>query len=171
MKDAISDFHDLDKLGDPDKDVAISCSSRFVARLYDQKKSFVSPHHNINKLATSQDASLVRLPPSEAALRQYILRASFQTKAWHASCLAKPPLPSPMEYGWRTVKDSLHPVYFEGNMSAEFLRDLVCSCKEKSQCKKSCVCAEQNLACTDLCSCQGSESCKNVHSYTLAEDV
>ena len=32
-----------------------------------------------------------------------------------------------MEYGWWTVKDSLHPVYFEGNMSAEFLRDLVCS--------------------------------------------
>jgi hypothetical protein len=30
-----------------------------------------------------------------------------------------------MEYGWRTVKDSLHPVYYEGNMSAEFLRDLV----------------------------------------------
>jgi hypothetical protein len=58
------------------------------------------------------------------------------------------------------------PFYFEGNMSAEFLRDLVCSCKGKSQCKKSCVCAEQNLAWTDLCSCHGSESCKNVHSYT-----
>jgi hypothetical protein len=27
-----------------------------------------------------------------------------------------------MEYGWRTVKDSLHPVYFEGKMSAEFLK-------------------------------------------------
>jgi hypothetical protein len=49
-------------------------------------------------------------------------------------------------YGWRTVKDSLHPIYFEGNMSAEFLRDLVGSCKRKSQCKKSCVCAEHNLA-------------------------
>ena len=48
------------------------------------------------KLATSRDASLVRLPPSEAALRQHILRALFQTKVWH-SCLAKPPLPSPME--------------------------------------------------------------------------
>jgi hypothetical protein len=174
LKDAASDFQDLDNLGDRDKDVAISCSSRFVARLYD-KKFFASSHHNINKLrvklATGQDASLVRLPPSEAALRQHILRASFQTKVWHSSCLAKPPLPSPMEYGWRTVKDSLHPVYFEGNMSAEFLRDLVCSCKGKSQCKKSCVCAEQNLACTDLWSCQGSESCKNVHSYTIAEDV
>jgi hypothetical protein len=54
-------------LGDPDKDVAISCSSRFVARLYDQKKSCASSNHNINKLqvklATSRDASLVRLPP------------------------------------------------------------------------------------------------------------
>jgi hypothetical protein len=44
LKDAASDFHDLDNLGDPDKDVAISCSSRFVARLYDQK-SFASSHH------------------------------------------------------------------------------------------------------------------------------
>jgi hypothetical protein len=175
LKDAAPDFHDLDNLGDPDKDVAISCSSWFVAKLCDQKKSFASSHHNINKLrvklVTSRDASLVRLPPSEAALRQLIICVSLHTKVWHASCLAKPPLPSPMEYGWLTVKDSLHSVYFEGNMSAEFLRDLVCSCKGKSQCKKSCVCAEHNLACTDLCSCQGSESCKNVHSYTLADDV
>ena len=83
LQDAASDFHDLDNVGDPDKDVAISRSSRFVARLYDWK-SFASSHHNINKLrvklATSRDASLVRLPPSEAALRQHILRASFQTK-------------------------------------------------------------------------------------------
>jgi hypothetical protein len=34
------------------------------------------------KLATGWDAILVRLPPSEAALRQHILRASFQTKVW-----------------------------------------------------------------------------------------
>jgi hypothetical protein len=77
---AFPDFHDLGNLGDPDKDDAFSCSLRFVARLYDQKKSFASSHHNINKLrvklVTGRDASLVTLPPSEAALRQYILRAS-----------------------------------------------------------------------------------------------
>jgi hypothetical protein len=59
---AASDFHDLDNLGDLDKDVAISCSSRFVARLYDQN-SFASSHYSINKLrvqlATGRDASLV----------------------------------------------------------------------------------------------------------------
>jgi hypothetical protein len=58
-----------------------------------------------------------------------------------------------------------------GNRSCSIQDLSVCSYKGKSQCKKSCVCAEQNLAWTDLCSCHGSESCKNVHSYTLAEDV
>ena len=96
------DFNDLDNLGDPDKDVAISCSSWFVARLYDQQKSCASSHHNINKLQvkldTSRDASLVRLLPSEAVLCQHIFCASLQTKVWHAFCLVKSPLPSPMEY-------------------------------------------------------------------------
>jgi hypothetical protein len=55
------------------------------------------------------------------------------------------------EYGWRTVNDSLHPVYFEGNMSAEFLRDLVCSCKGKAQCKKSRVCAEKKQVLLEVC--------------------
>jgi hypothetical protein len=32
LKDATPDFHDLDNLEDPDKDVAISCSSRFIGR-------------------------------------------------------------------------------------------------------------------------------------------
>ena len=48
LKDAASDFHHLDNLGFPDKDVAISCSSRFVARLYDQK-SCASSHHTSSK--------------------------------------------------------------------------------------------------------------------------
>ena len=50
LKDTAPDFHDFGNLGDPDKDVAFSCSLRFVARLYDQKKSFASSHNNINKL-------------------------------------------------------------------------------------------------------------------------
>ncbi|CAC5420517.1 unnamed protein product [Mytilus coruscus] len=108
LKDAVLDFSDLNNLGDSDTETAILCSRRFVARLYDQKKKYASCHQDINKLrvklATSKDSSLVRLPPSEAALRQHILRASFQTKIWHDSCLAKPPLPSPLEYEWKSFK-------------------------------------------------------------------
>jgi len=123
------------------------------------------------KVDTSRDASLVRLSPSEAALKQHSLRASLQTQIWTASYIAKSPIPSPLEYGWQKGKDSLQPVYVEGPMPADFLQDLVCSCKGKSPCKKSCVYFEENLACTDLCFCQWSEWCKYAQTHTLREDT
>jgi hypothetical protein len=72
LKDAASDFHNLDNLGDSDKDVAISCSSRFVARLYDQK-SFASSHHNINKLR-------VKLADHGEILLTYFLQSRLDAK-------------------------------------------------------------------------------------------
>ena len=144
-----------------------------VIRLYDQRKNCQTSHHDTNKLrlkfATSRDASVIRLSPSEAVLKQHSLRASLQTQIWTASYVAKPHIPSPLEYRWQKGKDSLQPVYFEGPMSADFLQDLVCSCKGKSSCIKSCVCFEENLACTDLCFCQGSEWCKQAQTHTLRE--
>jgi hypothetical protein len=56
-------------------------------------------------------------------------------------------------------------------MSADTLQDLVCSCNGTSPCKKSCACFEENLACTDLCFCQGSEWCTNAQTHTLREDT
>ena len=175
LKETADYFKDIEKLGNSDKDEAFTCSRKLVARLYDQRKHFQTSHHDMNKLrvkvATGRDVSLVRLPPSEAALKQHSLRASLQTQIWTASHVAIPHIPSPLEYGWRKGKDSLQPVYFEGPMSSDFLQDLVYSCKCKSTCKKSCVCFEQNFTCTDLCSCQGSELCKNAQTHILREDT
>ena len=109
--------------------------------------------------------------PSEAALKQYSLRASLQIQIWTASHVAKPHIPSPLEYRWQKGKDSLQPVYLEGPMSAEFSQDLVCLCKGKSPCTKSCVCFEEKLASTDLCFCQGSDWCKHAQTHTLREDT
>ena len=50
------------------------------------------------KLATSEDKSLVRLPPCEAELKQHVLRASFETNIWSALPIAEPPIPSRLEY-------------------------------------------------------------------------
>ncbi|CAC5417742.1 unnamed protein product [Mytilus coruscus] len=50
LKDAVLDFSDWYNLGDSDTETAISCSRRFVARLYDQKKKCASCHQDINKL-------------------------------------------------------------------------------------------------------------------------
>ena len=35
-------------------------------------------------------------------------------------------------------------------MTSDFLQDLLCSCKGKVMCGRSCVCNEQNMSCTEL---------------------
>lgn len=122
LKDSEGEFSDLDNLANFDQDIAVTCSKRFIARLYDQKKRYFSCHSDINKLRVKLTTSK-RLPPSEAALREHILRASYQAKIWYGADVAKPPLPSPFEYGWRCFKDTLNPIYFVGNMSADVLQE------------------------------------------------
>jgi hypothetical protein len=131
---------------------------KFASRLYDERKNCQTFHHGMNKLrvivATSRDASLVRLSTSEAALIEL-------TQIWTAWHVAKPHIPPPLEYRRQKGQDSLQPVYFEGPVSADLLQDLVCSCKGKSPCKKPCACFEEILVSTDLCFSQESEWCKH----------
>ena len=109
---------------------------------------------------------------SEAALKRHSLRASLQTQIWTASHVAKLHIPSPLECRWQRGNESPQPVYFGGPMSADVLKNLVCSCKGKSPCKKKpYLCFKENLACTDVCFCQGSEWCKHAQTHTLREDT
>ena len=166
---------DLVNLANCDVEESVSVARKFVAMLYDQKGKFKNLHSDLNKmrvkLATTKDASLAKLPPCESTFTQHLLRASLQTSIWMSSHLPKPPIRSPLNFGW-IDKDGLKPVFFEGQMSSDFLQDLVCTCKGKSVCSKECVCFEQNLSCTDLCPCQASEMCKNINTrlVILAEN-
>ena len=71
---------------------------------------------------------------------------------------------SPYEYGWKKSSHGPDPVYFLGMMTSDFLQDLICSCKGKYICSKSCICREQQMSCTELCPCQGSDTCQNIFS-------
>ena len=130
-----------------------------------QKGKLRADYSNLNtfrvRLATKQrSTSLVKLPPCEATFHQHVLRASVQTYIWKSSQKAQPPVRSPLMFGWED-KGVLVPVFFRRQMSSDFLQDLLCSCKGKSICSSSCICFEQNLSCTDLCPCYGSDMCKN----------
>jgi hypothetical protein len=61
---------------------------------------------------------------------------------------------------------------FEGQMSSDFLQNLVCTCKERSVCSKDCVCFEHNLFCIELCPCQALYICHNVitHRTDIEDD-
>jgi hypothetical protein len=94
---------DLSELKDPDLESSICVARKVVAKLYDPKAKYNSCHTNLNKLlvrlATSKDCFLARIPPSESAFKQHVLRASIQTKLWMTSHQAKPPVASPYDYG------------------------------------------------------------------------
>jgi hypothetical protein len=167
LKDRPSDFIDLSSLADCDIDQSVYAARKLVARLYDQKEKLKAGHVDLNKLrvrlATLKDACLAKLPTCEATFRQHILRASLQTNIWMSAHIPKPPPNSPLLFGWEK-KNRLVPVFFRGQMSSDFLQDLVCTCKGKSVCLNGCICFEQNLSCTDLCPCQASELCRNVNT-------
>ena len=71
------------------------------------------------------------------------------------------PLVPPLQFGWETRHGSLIPVYFQGQMSSDFLQDLIYTCKGKAVCSSGCVCSEQGLSCTDLCPCQAGDIYRN----------
>jgi hypothetical protein len=80
-----------------------------------------------------------------------------------------PPEKSALDFGWED-QNGLSPVYFVGQTSSDFLKDLLCTCKGKSSCSQDCACAEQNLTCTELCQCQGTDACCNPLTQTADED-
>jgi hypothetical protein len=63
-------------------------------------------------------------------------------------------------------QNGLSPVYFVGQTSSDFLKDLLCTCKGKSSCSQGCVCAEQNPTCSELCQCQGTDALNTYTCYT-----
>jgi hypothetical protein len=173
LKDSRKEFVDLSQISCDDIETSVAVGRKFVARLYHPKARFTCDHGDLNKLrsriAQQKDASLVKLPPCEATLRQHVLRVSLQVYIWTSSSIAQPPVKSPLQFGW-VNKNGLVPVYFDGQTSSDFLHDLLCTCKGKTLCSKGCVCFEQDLSCTELCPCQGNFSCNNSYTHTFTDD-
>ena len=82
LKQNTTKYQTLTNLASSDVDACVEAGRLLVADLYDPKGSAKSVHRDLNKLrvklALSKDSSLVKLPPSEAAFRQHILRVAFQ---------------------------------------------------------------------------------------------
>jgi hypothetical protein len=52
------------------------------------------------------------------------------------------PPKSHLQFGWETRHGSLLHVYFQSQMSSDFLQDLICTCKGKAVCSSGCVCCD-----------------------------
>ena len=73
----------------------------FVVLLYDRGSQLKSVDEARKQLFCTRSRSLGRIPPTSAALKQHILRASYQGgRVWSQVHLALQELPSPAEWGW-----------------------------------------------------------------------
>ena len=62
-------------------------------------------------------------------------------------------------------------LFFYDPVSAEVLRELVCSCKDRNICASNCVYGTNSLPYTEIFPCQGDDKCQNELNKTLVEDI
>ena len=81
-----------------------------VCQLYLPKTEMFSVSEVRWWLFRKKKAQSERLPPTQAALRQAILRAHHQALVWNNDVVANPTQPSPDNYGWELHREKWVPI-------------------------------------------------------------
>ena len=104
------------------------------------------------RMLFANGASVENIPPT--ALRQHILRAVLQATKW-CRCFEKQRTElDPSNWGWEKVDNKYLPFWSELIEASLGCRELIkCNCKRA--CRGRCKCFQQELKCTELCSCSG----------------
>lgn len=138
---------------------------RFVCQLYVPKTDITTVKQLRWSVFKKKQAESERLPPTQAALDQAILRAHFQMMVWNKDNVPNPVLPSPNNYGWVMENDEWVPVMTTLEPAPKAIIQLVkCACA-KSRCSSNrCQCRKAGLFCTDMCECSEDSDCENQQS-------
>ena len=150
-------------------DDTIAAFEKFVCKIYAPKTSLTTVKELRWFLFRRRQAESEKLPPSEGALRETVLRAHYQAMVWYN---ANPDLPSPEGYGWKKTDDAWCPIMTSVQPAREAIIELVrCGCK--TQCATNrCQCKRAGLPCTDLCACydEEEEPCQNAFNEITDDD-
>lgn len=114
-------------------------------------------------LFKQKQAESERLPPTQSALKQAVMRSHYQTMVWNNDIIVHPEIPSPNGYGWKPDQDGWVPVMSTELPAPQAVLHLVkCGCR--TQCRSDrCSCHRASLRCADLCLCSDEEyPCENI---------
>lgn len=135
---------------------------KFVCQLYLPNTDITTVHELRWFLFRKKQAQSDRLPPTQAALNQAILRAHHQMLSWNSDIVPNPELPSPEGYGWTMENDHWVPVMTTLQPAPKAVIQLVkCGCSKERCATNRCQCRKAKLRCTDLCSSSDNEDCNN----------
>ena len=127
---------------------------RFVVLIYERTSNLCQVNEARRHLFSRKSRSIENIPPTQAALRQHALRATYQGGYIWGQVLQKDPeLPSPSDWGWEK-NDSWKPKWTTLGQAQDMCYELIhCNCKKA--CTGLCKCSKANLKCTALCHCEG----------------
>ena len=145
---------------------------KFVCQLYVPRTDICTVKELRWWLFRKKQAQSERLPPTQDALSQAILRAHYQLLVWNNDKVANPTLPSPKNFGWTADENGWVPVMTKIPPAPDAIIYLVkCKCAKERCSTKRCQRRKAGLSCTDLCSCSDSrELCENLHDNDGDDD-
>jgi hypothetical protein len=120
-------------------------------------------------LFSKKNRIIESIPPTEGALLQHALRASYQGgHIWGQSTVANAQLPDPCQFGWTKDGDVLKPLWTTLSSASVHCSELI-SCGCKTACRGLCKCFRAELPCTSLCACDG--ECFSEDTEVTTEEV
>ena len=135
-------------------DEMFSLIERFVVLMYESTSNMYKVNQARKELFTKKSRSLENIPPTQAALKQHVLRAQLQAMIWINACVKAPPLHDPGKFGWVRENNKWKPFWTDLPQAAKSCYELIkCGCKKG--CIRNCKCRNTQLKCTALCACGG----------------
>ncbi len=90
------------------------------------------------------------------------MRSWYQARVWYHSHVAKPKLGYVLKYGYtEDARKGIAPIFFTGKTITKVLDNMICNCNGARKCSRACSCAQQGMACCEMCSREGAEECHN----------
>lgn len=90
-------------------ETVMAALERFVVLLYDRTSDMLQVNDARKQLFTQKSRSLDNLPPTCAALKEHVKRASYQAYCWSQALICSPDIPSPSEWGWEKGSSGWRP--------------------------------------------------------------
>ena len=134
-------------------DDTMEALEKFVCQVYLANTPLTTVKDLRWHLFRKKQAQSERLPPTQGALRQAVLRTHYQLMTWNDDIVSNPEVTSPEGYGWQMKDNRWMPVMTELPPAPAAIVELVkCGCKKQCSTNR-CQCRKAGLPCTDLCAC------------------
>ena len=129
---------------------------RLTVQIYNKNCSCTTVNEAWQMLFTHNLRNLECIPPTKAALYQYVKRGVFVSVfIWHGALARESRLPAPADYGWEFTRTAAWVHYWTHLENASIACSLLLHCYCSKVYKGRCKWCKGGLTCTPLCKCQG----------------